>query len=107
MNVSLLQVQDAKALTQRIVEYLEASGGHADTAQLVAHFGEGLPSGQLPLFRQLLKQVRVGQLSLSAYRVSTVHVSPPLICLAWFSLLISLGLLVIGLPASHRLPCAP
>ncbi len=41
-----------------MVSYLEANDGSAATADLVDHFQPRVPATQMPLFRQLLKQVR-------------------------------------------------
>lgn len=40
-----------------MVSYLEANDGSAATADLVDHFQPRVPATQMPLFRQLLKQV--------------------------------------------------
>jgi hypothetical protein len=44
-------------LASRIVGFIQASGGAAGSQALVAHFGEVLQPSQMPLFKQLLRQV--------------------------------------------------
>ena len=53
-----LQVGRAQQLTAQVVSFLEArDGSSAATADLVDHFQPRVPATQMPLFRQLLKQV--------------------------------------------------
>ena len=47
----------AKDLSSDIVTFLEAHDGRAATPDIVGHFQQRVDSGQMPLFRQLLKQV--------------------------------------------------
>ena len=54
------QVGRAQELTAQVVSFLEARDGSAATADLVDHFQPRVPAAQMPLFRQLLKQVRSG-----------------------------------------------
>jgi hypothetical protein len=51
------QVEEAHALSQRVVSFLEAAGGQADSGELIAHFAPALSAAQAPLFRQLLQLV--------------------------------------------------
>ena len=52
------QLRGAKALTQQICDFLEAEGGGAPSAAVIAHFGDRVPAAKMALFRQLLKQAR-------------------------------------------------
>ena len=52
-----VQVSRAEALTFQVVAFLEGRDGAAPTADLVDHFQPRVPAAQMPLFRQLLKQV--------------------------------------------------
>jgi DNA excision repair protein ERCC-6 len=45
------------ALASRIVEFIQAAGGAAGSDDLVSHFGRVLQPSEMPLFKQLLRQV--------------------------------------------------
>ena len=47
----------AKELSAEIVAFLEGQDGQAATPDIVGHFQPRVDSRQMPLFRQLLKQV--------------------------------------------------
>ena len=49
----------AQELTAQVVSFLEARNGAAPTTDVVDHFQPRVPAAQMPLFRQLLKQVCV------------------------------------------------
>ena len=51
------QVEEAHAMSQGVIAFLEATGGSADSQGLIAHFAPSLSAAQAPLFRQLLQQV--------------------------------------------------
>jgi hypothetical protein len=52
-----VQVEEAHELSQRIVAFLEDSGGQADSQAVIQHFAPQLQAAKAPLFRQLLQQV--------------------------------------------------
>ena len=51
------QVEAARELSQRLVDFLADAGGQADSSALIGHFAPRLSAVQAPLFRQLLQQV--------------------------------------------------
>ena len=56
-HACVTQVEEAHALSQRVISFLEAGGGSADSQGLIGHFAPSLSAAQAPLFRQLLQQV--------------------------------------------------
>lgn len=47
----------AVALGAQIVEFIQAAGGASTSDSLVTYFGRALQPSQMPLFKQLLRQV--------------------------------------------------
>jgi hypothetical protein len=52
-----MQVEEAHELSQRIVAYLEETGGQADSHSVIQQFAPSLSAAKAPIFRQLLQQV--------------------------------------------------
>jgi DNA excision repair protein ERCC-6 len=52
-----LEDERAAALAGRIVGFIQAAGGASSSDALVSHFGGVLQGSEMPLFKQLLRQV--------------------------------------------------